>query len=250
MICLMGVEGISTSVIYNRLKGLGPLVCILEEPVSRRHLLARRIQKLGLPTVIGQLAFMLLIAKPLGALSSGRIQEILSAHQLDDTPIEESHHVQSVNSDEARLLLQSLDPSVVVLSGTRIVSSETLSCVECDFVNLHAGITPLYRGVHGAYWAYRDGCPDLAGVTLHLVDSGIDTGDILAQEVIRRTETDNFATFPLLQLAAGLPHLVQAIESVLQGNKLSPYKRTDLPSMLRYHPTLWEYVTGMGRGVR
>jgi methionyl-tRNA formyltransferase len=106
---------------------------------------------------------------------------------------------------------------------------------------MHAGITPRYRGVHGGYWALAEQRMDLCGVTIHLVDSGIDTGSILAQATIRPTGDDDFATYPLLQLAAGLPLLLDSVERLGRGDR-----RTIAPptteSALRYHPRASEYL--------
>ena len=105
---------------------------------------------------------------------------------------------------------------------------------------MHAGITPMYRGVHGAYWAYALGDDSNAGVTVHLVDAGIDTGDVLYQANIEASDDDNFTTYPLLQIEAGLPHLIQAVDDALHDN-LKPYKAQG-NSQLHYHPTIWGYL--------
>jgi methionyl-tRNA formyltransferase len=44
-------------------------------------------------------------------------------------------------------------------------------------------------------------------VTVHLLDEGIDTGPVVAQARVEPTPDDNFATYPLLQLATALPLL-------------------------------------------
>ena len=80
-----------------------------------------------------------------------------------------------------RRLLDSLRPDLVVVHGTRIISARVLASAGCPVVNMHAGITPRYRGVHGGYWALAEQHPDWVGTTVHLVDAGIDTGGILAQ---------------------------------------------------------------------
>jgi methionyl-tRNA formyltransferase len=51
-------------------------------------------------------------------------------------------------------------------------------------LNLHPAYLPFNRGAHPNVWSIVDGTP--AGVTLHYIDEGIDTGDIVMQ---RRVET-------------------------------------------------------------
>src|SRR5262249_22864046 len=116
------------------------------------------------------------------------------------------------------------------------------------FINYHAGITPKYRGVHGGYWAQAEGDPGNFGVTVHLVDRGIDTGEVLYQERLAPSADDNYSTLPYLQLGAALPLLERAARDAVNGT-LRPEK-LDLPSKLWSHPTLWQYIkTGLRRGV-
>src|SRR5690606_24425483 len=94
------------------------------------------------------------------------------------------HWVPSVNATQCIDLVQKIEPDIVVVNGTRIISKKVLDAVPVSFINTHVGITPKYRGVHGAYWALACGDTDNCGVTVHLVDKGIDTGGILKQAVI------------------------------------------------------------------
>src|SRR5262249_19038049 len=149
--------------------------------------------------------------------SEARIAELKSSLALDDAPIDPARLVQvnSANDPETESVLQELKPKVVVVNGTRILSRRLLSSVPAKFINTHAGITPSYRGVHGGYWALVKKDPDACGVTVHLVDEGIDTGLVLGQELIRPTDRDNFVTYPYLQLAAALPLLQTAVRAAL-----------------------------------
>jgi methionyl-tRNA formyltransferase len=156
--------------------------------------------------------------------------------------------VPSVNAPECIALLQRLDARVVLVVGTRIIARSVLSAVAAPFINYHDGVTPKYRGIHGGYWAAAEGDLGNFGVTAHLVDAGIDTGDVLYQARLAPQASDNYATFPYLQLAAALPLMAQAAQDAIDGG-LKP-RKVDLPSRLWSHPTLWGYVAiGLRRGV-
>jgi methionyl-tRNA formyltransferase len=120
-------------------------------------------------------------------------------------------------------------------------------------LNLHMGITPRYRGVHGGYWALADGRPDLAGTTVHLVDEGIDTGGILGQATFEASPCDSIATYPALHVACGLPMLIDAAGRLLDGvaaTPVAPLAGAE-ESQLRWHPTAWGYLARrFRRGVR
>jgi folate-dependent phosphoribosylglycinamide formyltransferase PurN len=232
----------TTPIVFNFLqKNFSIEASILEDPVPKKEFLKKRIRKLGSRVVAGQVLFQLLVARPLGLTSKRRIQEIVRAYELDEQPISYPIQVPSVNSSRCLEVLKKLKPDLVVVHGTRIISKKLLQEVNCPFINIHAGITPRYRGSHGAYWALANSDKENCGVTVHLVDAGIDTGNVLFQQVITITQKDNFITYPYLQLAEGLKLLRKAIPLLFEG-KAEPVKK-ELDSALWHHPTLWGYLS-------
>ena len=78
-------------------------------------------------------------------------------------------------------------------------------------------------------------------MTVHLVDTGIDTGGILGQSNIAPTSADNFVTYPYLQYAAAVPLLCAAVGDLLAGTVTTrPAPEGD--SRLWSHPTLAQYL--------
>jgi methionyl-tRNA formyltransferase len=215
---------------------------VMEEQIGARALLAARARRLGWAAVAGQLAFRVAVMPLLMRLSRRRREAILEQAHADPTPPAQDRviRVSSINGPAAVDALRGLEPRVVVVAGTRIISSAVLEAVPARFLNMHAGMTPRYRGVHGGYWALACRDPEHCGVTVHVVDSGVDTGDIVAQARIDPTSRDNFATYPYLQLVAGLPLLVEAVRSSLSGS-LEPVSPTG-PSGQWYHPTALGYL--------
>ncbi len=244
---LLAAPGDSTRIIYHALAAaFGDVVVIQEDPVSRWTFVRNRVRRLGYRTVIGQLLFVLVGVTALTWLGRRRMRSILQGASLDTSPIDERRlvRVASVNSEECRQALRRLDPSVVVVNGTRIIGKSTLHCVQAPFLNMHAGITPRYRGVHGGYWALFEGRPDLVGTTVHVVDEGIDTGSVLGQATFSPEPGDSFVTYPYLHLIAGLPLLLDAVREVLDGREPPSVASLagDDVSRLWSHPTLWGYV--------
>jgi folate-dependent phosphoribosylglycinamide formyltransferase PurN len=156
----------------------------------------------------------------------------------------------SANTTECTTWLAHERPDVVVINGTRILSAALLSSCNAVFLNIHCGITPAYRGVHGAYWALYRNDHTNAGVTVHVVDRGIDTGGSVYQETIQVDEQDNFLTYPVKQYIAGMRLMQRALNDVEKGS-LRTAERRDLASAIWQHPTLWQYLAGRwSRGVR
>lgn len=223
---------------------------LLEGPVDRVAMARRRVRRLGLSTVVGQLLFQLLIQRGLAKLSRGRIRQILQQAGVGPAPLppEKVVRVDSFNTDAGRRALADLDADLVVVHGTRILSQKTIDAACAPMVNFHAGVTPLYRGVHGGYWALARGDSENFGVTLHRIDAGIDTGEPLAQQRIEPGPGDNFATYPYLQTIAGARLLGRVAPALLRGEHLAA--AAPRQSQLWYHPTVWQYcLTGLTRGV-
>jgi methionyl-tRNA formyltransferase len=242
-VVLLATDCSATRILYHALaESFADVSVLLEEPVPTRQRVRSRLRKLGVTEVAGQLLFLALVVPALRTRSSARLEQIKRDYRLRDEPIGESVvRVGSVNSDAAREALRRLDPRVVVVSGTRIISEATLAAVAAPFINVHAGITPGYRGVHGGYWALAEGKPEHAGTTVHLVDRGIDTGEVIRQVPLPVEEGDCFVTYPLLHLASALPALVDAVRAALSG-RVRTVPQPAIPSRLRYHPTIWSYL--------
>lgn len=151
--------------------------------------------------------------------------------------------ITSVHSPELIGLVFDLKPDLIIINGTRILPNTLIASISCPLVNIHVGITPQYRGVHGGYWALKEGNPHLYGVTLHDVDKGIDTGQIIAQKILVPTAVDNFKTYPIQQYIGGIALLEENLEKILANEKFNPPHLT-VQSQLHYHPTLIQYLLG------
>ncbi len=249
---LLCTDNPASRIIFHHLRErVGDVFVVQEDAVSQRQLLRRRAARLGLRRVIGQVLFRLIVIPWLTLRGRKRVAQIKQALALDDRPMSGVRRVRSMNEDDTRRLLRSLHPAITIVCGTRILDEKTLSSLNGPVVNYHAGITPMYRGVHGGYWALAEGRPDLVGSTIHLIDAGIDTGPIVAQTTFRVKREDSFVTYPYLHVAAVLPALEHLVRRALAGEKPEPLPpRTDLPSRLRTHPTLFEYLRHALAGVR
>ena len=252
-IVILAGRDTSTSILFNALKDEFNIECIIiENPVPKIQFLKNRIKRLGFLTVLGQILFMMIIVPILEISSTRRKNDIINQYDLDVSAIDLSKIIQvdSINDNTTMNELTRINPSVVVINGTRIISRKILNCVDAKFVNIHAGITPQYRGVHGGYWALVDDNRDGCGVTIHLVDPGIDTGEILQQGCISTSQKDNYITYPLIQLGTGVPLLKNSLTELLRG-EVNLKSETESESKLWSHPTFWQYIWNrLAKGVK
>jgi methionyl-tRNA formyltransferase len=215
---------------------------IIEERESWTVFLKRRANRLGLIKVLGQMLFHGLVVIPMMQRSKKRKQEIFEEYQMNPSPIppHQMLQVQSINEPLVIQKIKEINPDLIIVNGTRIISKNHIAQLPCLAINTHAGITPKYRGVHGTYWALANRDPENSGVTVHQVDVGIDTGKIISQQRVLITPKDNFSTYPLLQLGEGLQLLENAIQDYF-SNKIN-FIQGSGESKLWYHPTLWDYL--------
>jgi len=59
-------------------------------------------------------------------------------------------------------------------------------------INLHISFLPWNKGLNPNFWSHYENTPK--GVTIHYVDQGIDTGDIIAQKKVQFSPDDTLAT--------------------------------------------------------
>jgi folate-dependent phosphoribosylglycinamide formyltransferase PurN len=80
---------------------------------------------------------------------------------------------------------------IVVAAFSRILKAPLLEAARLGVVNVHPSMLPKFRGPNPIYWALAQGATR-TGVTLHFIDEGIDSGDVIARrEVgIERGETE------------------------------------------------------------
>ena len=228
---------------------LGPVAVVMEEPESKARLLRNRARKLGWFNVAGQLGTMV-FTRLRKLFLSRRDATALAGEGVKPEPAADQAIVKvgSANSRELVDTLEKLRPQVVLLAGCRMLSQSTLDGIPCPVLNYHAGINPKYRGMNGAYWALATGDADNFGATVHAVDAGVDTGDVIYQVRGRPEAGDNLTNYALRLAVMSRDICVRAIEDALEG-RLRPVG-TDMPSQQWYHPTLWSYIwTGVTKGV-
>jgi len=81
--------------------------------------------------------------------------------------------------------LMVLNPDLIVLAGyMRILPPKIVKAFGNRIVNIHPSLLPAFPGLHAIERAFMSGVK-YAGITIHYVDEGIDTGKIIEQRCIR-----------------------------------------------------------------
>lgn len=90
--------------------------------------------------------------------------------------------------------LQARQIDAVLLAGyMRIIGATLLTAYPHKIINLHPALLPKFPGRHGIEDAFAAGVSE-TGVTIHYIDAGIDTGQIIAQRTVPVKADDTLAT--------------------------------------------------------
>lgn len=125
---------------------------------------------------------------------------------------------------------------VVSFGYKHILPSTALDSALNPVINLHISYLPFNRGMHPNFWSHYDNTP--AGVTIHKLDAGIDTGDILLQKKIFFAETENTFRKTWMRLIDEIEQLFlanfdaiynQKFLGIPQNGEGSFHKASDLP---------------------
>lgn len=114
------------------------------------------------------------------------------------------------------------EPDLVVLAGfMKIFGAPFLDRFGGVTINTHPALLPSFPGAHGVRDALAHGVK-VSGCTVMVVDSGIDTGPILAQRAVEVLEDDDEQSLHERIKAVETPLLVETVGRVARGELALP----------------------------
>ena len=117
--------------------------------------------------------------------------------------------------DQAMLAaLRPHDIELLVLAGfMRLLGADVLAAFPGRIINIHPALLPAFPGVHAQQQAFAYGVK-IAGCTVHFVETGIDSGPVIAQAAVPVLAGDDAEAVRLRILAQEhtlLPAVVRAL---------------------------------------
>jgi methionyl-tRNA formyltransferase len=114
-------------------------------------------------------------------------------------------------------ILKDLSPDLIVVCAYgKIIPKEILEIPKFGCWNIHASLLPKYRGASPINWAILEGEKE-TGITIMLMDEGLDTGPILLQKKIPISENDNANSLSQKLAQLGKETILSAIELHKKG---------------------------------
>jgi methionyl-tRNA formyltransferase len=124
----------------------------------------------------------------------------------------------SVRSTEFSNVIAELEPDfIVVVAFGHIIAKNTLDIPKIATINIHASLLPKYRGSAPIQWAIING-EKKTGVTIMLMDEGMDTGDILLSSELEIAPDDTSGTLHERLSDLGADLLIQTLNAFETGD--------------------------------
>lgn len=154
--------------------------------------------------------------------------------------VAQRHHLtilqpEKVRNPEFLALFEDLSPDLVVVAAFgQILPREMIEAPKMGCINVHPSLLPRYRGAAPINWSLISG-ETKTGVTIMLMDEGLDTGNILTREETVIEPHETFGTLHDRLAKMGAKLLLKTIEMIENGTVTRTFQDASLAT---YAPRL------------
>jgi methionyl-tRNA formyltransferase len=132
--------------------------------------------------------------------------------------------VNSINEEKCLVHLRTLNPNIIVYTGGGIVRRKLIEIPSIGILNAHMAYLPDYKGMNVLEWAVLNN--DMIGITIHFIDVGIDTGDILLKKEVPLNKNDTIQSLRAKSVSISVDALSEVIASI-NSNTIKPQKQKE-----------------------
>lgn len=153
----------------------------------------------------------------------------------------EFRSIDNMNGPEAVDYVRHWQTDLLINAGGGIFRPGIIKAPRTGILNAHMGRLPSFRGMNVLEWSLLHKQP--AGVTVHLIDRGIDTGDTLLFEEIAVEAGDTIATLRAKALVTSVELVVRAVEGLASSQlPRTEQHENDGKQYFTMHPRLKQIV--------
>lgn len=153
----------------------------------------------------------------------------IDAKALGSISIEQ---VEKVNDSKSVELIKAFNPDFIIQAGAGIIKPCIFELAKKGTLNVHHGVAPEIRGMKSTLWCLHYGLFDKIGVTCHLIDENLDTGNIIQQFRYKHTSGDSYLRIQEVLVLEGAQLLINSIHAL---NKAHSFKSTEIDSYYFSH---------------
>ena len=152
-------------------------------------------------------------------------------------------------TDAAGAALAEFAPDLMVVSCfSQRFPRAVLALPLRGILNLHPALLPRGRGPAPLFWTIRNG-ENVGGVTVHLMDEGLDSGPIVAQETFPVPDGITGTELELLAAARGAELLALVVDEYVNG-RVMPQPQNEMQAMVEPWPCAADFIITPDRPAR
>ena len=150
-------------------------------------------------------------------LRFGSLKDIASQYRIPYAKVE------SPNDQVAIEFLKNQNPDIVLSIGSAILREPFIKIPTLGVFNVHMGILPEYRGIGVTEWPIIEGRLDDVGVgvTLHIIEKGVDTGPIILKKKIDISHCGSLGSLEAKYLKEMVELMVRGVRMARDGRLIS-----------------------------
>jgi len=206
----------------------------VSEIVSARNPAESRLQHWG--------ANNRLVRRIIGRMGRGDFEPCeRTSEKIKERGIARRFFTQPFHSPKVLAHLHRLQPDLLINFRGPIYRKATIATARLGVINCHMALLPEFRGMNVAEWSVLHGYP--TGNTIHFIDEGIDTGDILAFFPAPVADCRTIEQMRGKLIARHHEHVARAVRLFL-ADRIHPtlHRREHGRQYFTMHPTLKEKV--------
>lgn len=169
--------------------------------------------------------------------------------EFPDVPIIK---VRNVNDNGALESMERYSPDLTIVSGTNLVGKKVVDMANSGngIVNMHTGISPYVKGgPNCTNWCLAKNRFHLIGNTIMWLDSGIDTGRIIATERTPLTGRETLLELHINVVDHAHELYVRAIRQIAEGNEVPSVPQDSIDEGRLFYTADWN-MTAMRNAIR
>ena len=144
--------------------------------------------------------------------SSNKVEKVLQDQNIPIIKLEKS-----VNHKDSLEIISSYKPDILLsIAGNQIFKSQFINLPPKGTLNLHTALLPKYRGLMPTFWVMKND-EDYTGVSVFLVDEGIDSGPIVVQKKVKINKSWSQRDLIKETKKIGMDAIIEAIEKIDSG---------------------------------
>ena len=212
-------------------RDIGNLTVVVEhpaaEPASSR--LRRRLRHEGLSWIGTRLRAANESAADAAAQMTSAT-DVLTFCRSHDIAVLETGPLESASAIAA---IKALSPDLGIHAGAGLLRRPLIDAFRLGVLNAHMGLLPAYRGMNVTEWAALEG--GTVGCTVHLIDTGIDTGPILATREVDIAGCGSIGALRAAVDRAQLALLGDIVGLIVGGKLPEPLEAAGPPGQQYFH---------------